>query len=315
MNYQLIDANSILHAAQHSKALYCDGIPTHAIFGFLKSLRNIITGTRDSEGVYVLWDHRAQWRYDLHPGYKAGRDKTEGQVDAKAEIGQQKPYLMNAIRHLGVKQFVARGFEADDLAGYFTRQALAAGDTVKLISGDEDWIQLVNSRVSWIDPRNRGVKQCNRSNFESFTGYKSGKHFLLGKVLQGDTSDKIPGVGGIAAVAAPLLVGHFNGITKMFAQYKANGPFTKQTLPSSLSGFVKKINTLCESGSPIFLRNYRMMDLLSGKMDEQIAESVRLHHGPYDWESFENLCMELNFNSILATKASWQKAFGETHGS
>ena len=311
MNYLLLDGNSILHAAQHSKPLSCNGIPTHGIIGFLKTLRVTIETNSAFEHIFILWDRKAHWRYEIYPGYKGNREKTDDQVTAKKEIVAQKPYLAASIFHLGIPQVTANNYEADDLAGYFSRKLVAEGHRVRLVSGDQDWIQLVNSNVSWVDHRSGATKKCNRTNFEEFTGYKNGRQFLMGKVLCGDTSDMVTGVGGIGAGTAPALVAHFGDITEVFRGYAANGPYTKAMLPESLHRACSKINLLCESGKPIFSRNFKLMNLLSGGKDEDIAGHLRITNGKFNWESFEDICMELDFNSILATKASWQRLFGE----
>ncbi len=67
-----------------------------------------------------------------------------------------------------------------------TKKLAKAGQRVKLITGDKDWLQMVQSGVVWFDPiRDR---ECNMPNFFEFTGYRTPEQFLDGKALMGDSA-------------------------------------------------------------------------------------------------------------------------------
>src|SRR4051794_35351265 len=77
----LVDANSRGYAFHDSAKLTVGAFQTQAIFGMVKEMRNIYF-SMPTRQVYVLWDGRAQWRYDLYPEYKAGREGKSAVEDA-----------------------------------------------------------------------------------------------------------------------------------------------------------------------------------------------------------------------------------------
>lgn len=313
MPYLLIDGNSIVHAAQHSTKLSSDGRPTHAIFGFLKTLRVTLKTYPRYDNVLVLWDTKSDWRLELFPGYKGERDRDEKQIQARKEIGQQKPSLIKGVQMLGVDQVLAAGFEADDLAGYYCRLAVENAEMVKLISGDEDWIQLVNGYVSWVDPRKGGAKKCNRMSFEAMTGCRDGGMFLESKALQGDKSDSIGGVKGIGPKTATGLLMHFNGLMNAIKVYKENGnQIPKDMLPEEIRRAHKAVNRMLEPENvAIIKRNMHLMSLRTSKRDSQIKERLTIKPGKYDWGNFQDWCMENEFASIVQSRAAWEQVFGD----
>jgi DNA polymerase-1 len=313
MSYCLIDGNAILHAAQYSTPLSVDGRPTHATFGFLRTLNVTYKKFPSYDNFMILWDTKAQWRFDIYPGYKDKRDVTDDQVKARSEIKSQTPDLSIGLQHLGIPQVVASNFEADDLAGYFCRKAMNEGEQVKLITGDEDWMQLVNSRTSWLDTRSGATKRCNRMNFEEMTGCKNGKEFLQSKVLQGDGSDKITGVGGIGPKTAGPLIKHFGGIAGVLKLYDEQGEIKKGDLPKEIQRALKKINALCQpEGRKIIARNLKLMNLQSNKRDDEIESAMRIKRGDFNFDAFLDWCMKNQFQSIINNRDVWLQTFGES---
>ena len=69
----LIDGNSVGHAAHRATKLRSGDMETQAVFGMLRSIRDMKVERPNFEPI-VLWDGRAQWRFDLHPEYKSNRD-------------------------------------------------------------------------------------------------------------------------------------------------------------------------------------------------------------------------------------------------
>ena len=285
----IIDGNSIGWAAQHATKLSVGKQPTQAVFGVIKTIAEL-RRTYPGYEMLVLWDGRAQWRFDLHPDYKSNRDSDPQKVIDKAEYESQKPFIYRALAALGIKQMTAKWHEADDMAGYLVTELSKQPDsTIVLITGDRDWIQLVRPGVTWRDIRDDS-RIVTMKNLEKFTGFVTPYQFLEGKCLQGDGSDVIPGVGGIGEKGAPEFIAKFGSVREFWRQIDSGEVKTKSKVLTKFAA---------PEGRKAFMRNFRLMQLL--KVQKPNKEDVNLNRGSFDVQAFKEICEELNFNSILKT--------------
>lgn len=297
MKYLLIDGNSVGYACHYATKLHSGDMETQAIFGFLKTMRELRV-TYPEHVPLVLWDGRATWRFDLLPEYKSNRDDDPKKVAIKETYTRQTPYIKDALFTLGVRQIHATTHEADDLAGYFVPELLQKeGTEIVLITGDRDWLQLVRPGVTWRDMRDDS-KVVTFANFFDKTAYKTPLAFLEGKCLQGDSSDCISGVGGIGEKGAPEFIAQFGSVRNFWAQCDS-GAF-KPTKKAH-------INLYSGEGRQIFGRNLKVMQLLKVPKPEKEHVSVRV--GPLRQEAFNILCQELAFASITRNLQAFTKPF------
>jgi DNA polymerase-1 len=293
----IIDANSIGYAHQHATKLSAGGIETQAAFGFIKTMRDLREEYPDYQPL-ILWDGKAEWRFALHPDYKSNRSDDPKKVKVKEAYAIQRPYIMRALSHLGIRQMTADKYEADDMAGYFVSLlSKNPQNKITLISGDRDWIQLVRPNVTWRDKRDdsRIVKLDNLFNK---TGFKTPYQFLEGKCLEGDSSDVISGVGGIGEKGAPEFIAEFGSVREFWRRCNS-GEFVPK----------KKAHTNLWKGPgrAIFGRNLRLMQLL--KVPAPKKEEVRVEPQRFDQEKFAKVCEELAFTSILRDMERFTRLF------
>lgn len=293
----LVDGNSIGYAAHYAVKLTAGGMETQAVFGFIKTMRELRVTYPDHK-LMVLWDGRAQWRFDLNPDYKSNRDSDPKKLKVKEAYVAQRPYIARALNALGVRQMTVATHEADDMAGYLVAQLSQKPENeVVMISGDRDWIQLVRPNVIWRDLRD-DTRIVTIDNLMDKTGYPTPYAYLEGKCLQGDSSDCISGVGGIGEKGAPEFIAEFGSVRK-FWQRCDSGDF-KPTKKAHLR--------LCSAeGRMIFGRNLRMMQLL--KVATPAKDVVDIDPGRFDDEKFGELCEELAFSSILRNQGTFTKIF------
>lgn len=323
MSYVLIDGNSIGHAAANSPILHCDGEPVHAIFHSLKMIkRSLAELGGDYKKALVLWDGKNYWRQEEHPDYKVKAEpNTVKQKKAREEsiavtesYKIQRPAIIKALHLLGISQIVGNNHEADDIAGYLVRLYTGKGINVTMLSGDKDWLQLINSKSRWIDPIRE--REVTRANFEEFTTFPTPQAFVEGKALLGDKGDNIPGIDGIGAVAAPIIIKEFGSVQGLFDDYDSfEGEYEtkgENVLPKSLSRYRKKINALCESGRDQFTWNIKMMNLLDVKLSMSDIQIVKgANDGKGDFKAFRRFCEDLQFKSIVRDIHAWEDTFGE----
>ena len=306
--YILIDGNSVAYAATAMKKLTVGQQEVQGVFGMLRTLR-AIAGTYPMLKPVILWDG-ASWRKKELEGYKGSRDKVESEDKplSKADIEQQqirdslksqKKLMMLGFQCLGVHQVFAVNLEADDLAGLLVRRWNRDGNKIILITGDEDWIQLVQENVSWRD--HRSDKKCSIQTLEEFKGVKSGRLFLEVKALMGDTSDEISGVGGIGEKGAVELSQTYGSVASFLNQWN-DGSLATAKVPKKFRDFAESTEK-----QAIFTRNMRLMDLASPSIPK--PEGLRVMTDPPDLAKFEKFCKSLCFQSILTDVPGWAQPF------
>lgn len=242
----------------------------------------------------MLWDGKTQWRFDLHPGYKGNRSDTPEKIADREIYKSQVPFIKRILPTLGVRQMTATTHEADDMGGFLVAGLSKNPDNeIILLTGDQDWAQLIRPNVTWVDHRDDAKVITLATLFEK-TGYRTPLSFLEGKALQGDSSDAIPGVGGIGKKTAPEFIAEF-GSVKQFLARVASGEFVPK--------YKNHKNLASPDGKAAFLRNMKIMQLL--KVEKPAKESLEVLPGKFDEDGFRALCEELCFLSILRSADSF----------
>lgn len=324
----LIDGNSIAHANHHATKLTIgNGSQVQAVFGFIKSMRALKEKYPVSDFI-VLWDGKAKWRFELYPEYKSNRGpKTPEEEQDKAAYKAQVPLIQKALGFMGIRQLLNYDLEADDLAGFLSRQ-LSKTRKVILVSGDQDWIQLVSPTVTWFDPiRDRVVTHANF--FES-TGYQTPHAFLQGKALMGDTSDAISGVGGIGEGTAPVFLAEFGSVENFWRLcdeaekppkskvhrrlWEGRCEHNKEAWEALYTGdksdakaLKKHMDAWPGQGRILFERNMKLMDLINAPAPN--PEQTKKFPAVWNREKFKMVCERLNFQSILREMHNYESLF------
>ena len=308
--FMFIDANNIGYASQYTTKLHVAGREVQAIFQFMKTMRSLMAAHRGYTPL-IMWDGKAQHRFDLYPEYKGNRNQNPDQIEAKAKYEEQRPEIKRGLTLLGVRQLTVSNLEADDLAGYLSKKTTDDGNEVLLISGDKDWIQLVNDKCVWHDPK---LDQTVTSdNFAEKTGFVGPAQYVEGKALMGDSSDNIQGVGGIGEKGAIDFLMEHGSVREFLGKAKRNE--LDEKIPSSHQRFLdnkpfvyrkKEYQPMAKS----FVRNVKLMDLRNvAKPCPDLTESISAR---LDEEKFKDFAAELAFNSILKTFDVWVTPFRRT---
>lgn len=310
----LIDSNSLGYAAHAGRELLASGVQVQAIFFSLKMLKKAIRTFASPETVSIaLWDHKANWRYDICPEYKGKRDDDPVKKASRKEYKRQVPIIRKAFGLIGLEQRFAVGEEADDLASAIVH-ARMPGTKILMISGDCDWLQMVNEDTDWYDPRGEG-KMVTMANFEQATGAKTPVAFSQMKAILGDGSDNIKGVEGLGDKATELIFANWGSVPGMY-KFAATFPagtveFAKGDLPEGFSRHRKPMSRFCfGDGKERFIRNMKLMNLLSKRHrgDDILAKQV-ICRTAFDEEAFTDFCHENVFMSIVKEMPQWQSIF------
>lgn len=296
----LIDANSIGHAAHRGTSLKSGDQETQAIFGSIKTFRSLRL-RHPHATIVALWDGRS-WRKGVSDVYKANREDTPDKVDERKRYKSQAPFIRKALKLLGIPQVFALNLEADDLAGHFATMYAAKGDHVRLVTGDQDWIQLVGPNCIWEDHREE-LRKVNQKSFTNFTGVETPRQFIQLKALQGDTSDNLAGVGGIGEGRGLVIMAIWGSVEAFCADPEPEKTYLERFVPEDGKPHPKTMPKAFKdylndtSGQQAkFAHNLMMMSLIDGHAPP--PEQITLLKGDFDYDGFKSLCHELAFSSI-----------------
>ncbi|AET95188.1 5'-3' exonuclease (plasmid) [Burkholderia sp. YI23] len=287
LHFMLIDGNSVGYANQYSHTLTAQGMQVQAISGTLRSISKRIREYPDFFPI-VLWDGRAQWRFDLYADYKSNRLKSESSRAARAAYEKQQPYLRIMAEKLGLTQIVAPCAEADDVGYQLALILLSMGHKVLFVTSDTEWLQGYQEGLSWLDPKTDKFI-ASASDMEAHVGTSDPRAYIEAKALAGDTSDTIAGVPRIGITTALKVFAQFGGSMDAFYAHAEAGKvdLKKKTLNSLASA----------EGRAIFARNMKLMDLAAAP---KLTESeIVVSREPVDHIVFTDWAEHFSFSSIL----------------
>ncbi len=182
------------------------GEPTGAAYGFTRILTDLITKHQPA-GIIAVFDAPGPtFRNERYAEYKANRKPTP------PELIQQVPVIKDIVAGYRIPVCCGEGFEADDILGSLTRQAVAEGWDVVLVTGDKDCAQLLRDGVRIYDPMKDVY--IDEKSFTEKKGLPPDKLVdLMG--LWGDTSDNIPGVPGIGEKIGVQLIQQYGTLENL----------------------------------------------------------------------------------------------------
>lgn len=200
----LVDASLYVFRAWHSmpdEFHDADGWPTNAVHGFARFLLDLLE-REHPQHIAIAFDEALDscFRNALYPAYKANRDP------APPELRRQFAWCKALCQALGMVTLAHQDYEADDLIGTAAHVARRDGFCSVIVSADKDLSQLlVGQDQQWDFARGvrwgaDGVKARYGVHAHQIADYLA---------LTGDAVDDIPGVTGIGAKSAAILLAHF----------------------------------------------------------------------------------------------------------
>ncbi|HEX9733885.1 MAG TPA: DNA polymerase I [Thermoanaerobaculia bacterium] len=208
----LVDGSALLYRAFHalpSRLSTASGLLTNAVYGFATTFKKLLSGRRPRRGAVVFDPPGPTFRDERYPAYKADRPPMPG------ELAAQIPAVERLVAAHNFPLLRVAGYEADDVIGTLTRQAVEAGMEVYIVSGDKDFAQLVGDDVRVIDTLRDVV--YDRELVRKKWGVAP-EQFVDFLALTGDRVDGIPGVPGIGAKGAARLLAGFGSLDGVLAR-------------------------------------------------------------------------------------------------
>lgn len=207
----LVDASLYVFRAWHSMPNEFQdqqGWPTNAVHGFARFLLDLLERERPQH-IAVAFDEALDgcFRHRLYAAYKANRDP------APEELRRQFAHCKALCMALGLTVLAHHEYEADDLIGSALHASRPGGSRGVIISADKDLSQLLHEHdEQWDYARNQrwgmaGVKARHGVQAHQIADYLA---------LCGDAVDNIPGVTGVGAKSAAVLLAHFGSLDTLY---------------------------------------------------------------------------------------------------
>ncbi|MEE2821788.1 MAG: DNA polymerase I [Acidobacteriota bacterium] len=206
----LVDGMSHIYRAYHAVQglTNAEGISTNAVYGFTIMLRKLI-GEEKPDYLGIAMDLAGPTiRHEQYSEYKATRRP------APDDLLEQLPYIERVCGVLRIPLISCPKYEADDVIGTLTRQAVEHGLEVVIVTIDKDMFQLVSDCVVILDTRD-GTHMDPKKVEEKFGAPPQRVVDILS--LVGDSSDNIPGAPGIGAKGARQLIEQYGSLDQLLS--------------------------------------------------------------------------------------------------
>ena len=197
----LIDSmNTFLRSFAMIPAINPQGNHVGGLVGFMKSLGYAIKLIQPTR-VVLVFDGQGNItnRRNTYSEYKANRQikritnfNVFSTLEEESEsVATQMLRLLDYLKCLPVNISIIDKIEADDTIAYLSQKLK---DDVVIYSADQDFLQLVNERITVYSPIKKKFYRPNDV-FEQYGLYPH--NFITMKCLMGDKSDNLPGVKGL----------------------------------------------------------------------------------------------------------------------
>lgn len=204
----VVDGMGIVHAAYNSyRGLSSGGSSTSLLFGVPQMIKSLIKRFPGAK-IIICWDgkHHPK-RLELLPEYKSHRLKNRD-PEERTKMEKQILKLRKLLFFMGIPQAYDSAVEGDDML-YFVYKEKIKGYYLRIISGDKDFIQLMNYDCQIYNPRTNAPLDVHGCPGDIPVPVFQHVDYLC---LVGDESDDIPGYRGCGPKTAQKFLKQFESI-------------------------------------------------------------------------------------------------------
>ena len=208
----IIDGYAVLYRSHYAlirnPLITSYGLHSSALFGFINQVMKLIR-SENPDYIACAFDSKEKtFRHDMYKEYKANRSPMP------EEMQVQLPHLWEILDAMNMPVIKKPGFEADDIIGTLATEADEVGLDTYIVSGDKDFMQLINDHIYLYAPGTRKIREpiiYDKIKVEEKWGVPPEKiRDLLG--LMGDSSDNVPGVQGVGEKTAVKLINQYGSL-------------------------------------------------------------------------------------------------------
>jgi DNA polymerase-1 len=187
-----------------------DGTPISAVFGSAVYLLKLMAEEKPDFLAVITDTKEKTFRHEMYPQYKANR------TEMPEDLVKQLPLFRQLFECFDIPYLFYKGYEADDIIGTFARRYASDDCEVYIVSGDKDFMQLVNDNVKLYTPRKGGESEIiDREGVLNKFGVAP-EQVVDALALIGDSADNVPGVLGIGEKGAAKLIQKFGSLAGIY---------------------------------------------------------------------------------------------------
>ncbi len=246
----LIDANSLINRAffglyGRQNLTAPDGTPTGALFAFFNMYLRFFDELKPTHVLAAFDRSEPTFRHEMYEQYKGTRKPMPD------DLAVQMPLLRDMLDAMEISRVEMAGYEADDLIGTYARIAASQDYEVVILTGDKDSFQLINERVTVIQPVTKSGKTENERYDREAVVRRYGispEQFVDLKAIMGDPSDNIPGVKGIGEKGAMALITEYSSLENIYASldHVKKSLADKLAASKDMAFLSRKLSQICE---------------------------------------------------------------------
>ena len=210
----IVDGYAILYRSHYAlirnPLVTSYGFHTSALFGFSNQLLKIMKDENPDYLVCAFDSKEKTFRHEMYPAYKANRP------EMPIELQEQIPHIWPLLEAMNIPVIKKSGFEADDIIGTITESISDKEIEAYIVSGDKDFMQLINEKTFLYAPgkRNASPTIYDRNGVVGKWGLPP-ENIIDLLALMGDSSDNVPGVAGVGVKTAVKLLKEYGSLSNV----------------------------------------------------------------------------------------------------
>lgn len=282
----VIDGEHMIHRALHKfdNMKSASGKPSGAVFGFFRIFRSLVFQLTPDKVIITFDNGRAPLRTNLCPGYKGHRVHLGHDLEIFLE---QKTSILRGLKALRVPYIYDQdkklGYEGDDFIAWVTKE-LSPNNKIIIVSGDKDFIQLIDKNVMVYHPTKLYINSANSLEQMGYTPSECVDYLSL----MGDKSDDIPGYRGMGEKKIRKFLDSFGSIDNFLSDPNNSFSGIERDKLEELRCTNKKmidLNWFIEEGNPT---SYDQIESVTKKLNKPIREDI-----------FHQICQEYSMRSLM----------------
>jgi DNA polymerase-1 len=216
----LLDGNALIHRAYHAlpPLTLSSGAPGGAVYGFISMVLRLNTNFHPKYMAVAFDRPGGTFRNELYNAYQSHRPPADEELISQIQV------IHSVVNDLGIANFDAQGYEADDVIGTLATCVLTGAsaasdiDQVIIVTGDRDILQLVVDEKVLVYMPVKGLSEAVLYGEAQVVKRLGVLPRLVSdwKGLCGDPSDNYPGVAGIGPKGAADLVNQYGSIENIY---------------------------------------------------------------------------------------------------
>ncbi len=212
----LIDGHALIFRSYYAflrrPMINSKGEDTSILFGFTKTLTDLIIRERPSHLAVAFDPPSKTFRHELYPLYKANRAETPELIKSALDP------LIEIVNSMSIPVLMRPGFEADDVIGTLAKKAESEGFTVFMLTPDKDYGQLVSEKIFQCKPGKNGGENIiiGPEQIKEEYGINDPRSVIDILAIWGDASDNVPGVRGVGEVGSRKLIQKYGTVENIY---------------------------------------------------------------------------------------------------